>query len=319
MNDGLHANRTRRSVLSAVGGVGSVALAGCLGGAAEGNPESPDTEAPSAVSGSFFMLYDFARNIGGDRLHVEDLVPVGAHGDDWEPDPGIVEDVAQSDVFVYIDGFRAWSDDVARSLPQDFPDIVIIDAAEGIEYIAGDGDRERDPHFWMDPLRAIEAAETIRDGFMEADPANADAYSSTAEAFIDELLEVHDAFESAMSNRTKDTIIVGSHDSFRYWIPRYGIDIFSPVGIDPDAEPTAQAMEAVRELVEEEDLDYILYDMYEPTTLAESLATETGTALLPLSPIEASTAEQLDAGMGYVEHQLEINLATLRQALGVSG
>lgn len=318
MKDLQTSNVSRRKVLSSAGATAVVGLAGCVG-------EMPWNEASgaggdgeiSAVAGSFFMLYDLARNVAGEQLAVEDLVPVGAHGDDWEPDPNVMERVAEADVFVYIDGFRGWSDDVAGSLPEDFPEMVVIDAAEGIDYIEGEAGREEDPHFWMDPLKAKDAVENIRDGFVEADPDNGDGYEDNTDALLAELDVVHDAFETIAENRSRDLIVVGSHDSYQYWIPRYGFDIYSPVGIDPDSEPSPQEMDQVRSLVDEHDLDYILYDMYEPTDYAESLAAETDTEILPLSPIEATTEEQLEDGMGYVEHQLDINAETLRKALGV--
>ncbi len=313
---------TRRDVLIAGGGVAMAGLAGCLSGDSEaggiGGGEGSNDEI-SAVAGSFFMLYDLAINVAGETLDVEDLVPTGAHGDDWEPDPGVIEDVASADVFVYIDGFRAWSDDIAASLPEDYPDVVVVDAAEGIEYIEGEDGRDDDPHFWMDPPKAIQAVENIRDGFVDADPNNAETYEENADAFIAEIEDVHDRFEETMENRTKNLIVIGSHDSFQYWTRRYGIEIYSPVGISPDAEPTPEEMERVDDLVTEHGLDYVLYDKYEPTDLADALAEETGTETLPLSPIEATTEEQLDQGMGWVEHMLEINLETLRKALAVEG
>ncbi len=304
---------SRRTVLAAGASALTIALAGCS--ADDENPSDGDDI--SAVNGSFFMLYDLARNVAGDQLHVEDLVPAGAHGDDWEPSPGIIETIAEADVFVYIDGFRSWSDNVASALPEDYPEVVVIDASAGIEYIEGEAGRAEDPHFWLDPLLATEAVETIRDGYVEADPAHADVYEANAEAFIDRLEDVHAQFERAMNHRSKDVIVVGSHDSYQYWTPRYDLDIHSPIGISPDGEPTAREMQEITELVDEHDLQYILYDKYEPTDYAESLAAETGTDILPLSPIEATTEAQLEAGMGYVEHMLEINLATLEQALDV--
>lgn len=316
----------RRAFLASAAGIAAVGLAGCLGEETASDDHSHNTHSHSdtdtgditAVNGSFFMLYDLARNVAGDQLDVRDLVPVGAHGDDWEPDPGIVERVANADVFVYIEGFRGWSDDVARMLPQDHPEVVVIDAADGIEYITGQEGREEDPHFWMDPLRAKDAVINIRDGFIEADPNHAGVYEDNATAFADRLDGVHETFQAVMRERTKDLIVIGSHDSFQYWTHRYGFDIYSPVGIDPDAEPTPQEMDRVRELVDDHDLEYILYDMYEPTTLADALATETDTDILPLSPIEATTEDQLAQGMGYVEHQLDINIDTLRHALGAN-
>ena len=78
---------SRRGLLVTGGTAATLGAAGCLGGDAT---TSDDDEDLSAVNGSFFMLYDLARNVAGDTLRVEDLVPAGAHGDDWEPSPGMV-------------------------------------------------------------------------------------------------------------------------------------------------------------------------------------------------------------------------------------
>lgn len=304
---------SRRNLLTVGATAAALGLAGCTGGSGEGSSDEV-----SAVSGSFFMLYDLAKNVAGDHLRVEDPVPVGAHGDDWQPSPGIIEDIAEADVFIYLDGYRNWSDNVAGALPDDYPEIVVIDAAEGIDHIEGETGREIDPHFWMDPLLAQEAVKNIRDGFMEADSDYASIYEENAAEFIDRLDDVHAQFQEAMDHREQDLIVLGSHDSFQYWSVRYGFDIHSPVGISPDGEPTAREMEEITDLVEKHGIQYVLYDRYEPADYAESLAAETGTDTLPLSPIEATTEEQLEEGMGYVEHMLDINLDSLERALEVN-
>ena len=311
---------SRRKLLAMSTGALTVGVAGCMDGLGNlrefGNGQS--SEDISAVNGSFFMLYDLARQVAGESLSVEDLVPIGAHGDDWEPGPDIMENVTDADVFVYIEGFRSWSDGIAASLPDDFPEITVIDAAEGIEYIEGESGRDYDPHFWMDPLLAKEAVENIRDGFIDADPDESDTYEENAEDFLGRLDDVNDQFEDAMEQRQQDIIIIGSHDSYQYWTQRYDLDIHSPVGISPDGEPTAREMEEITDIIDEYGLGYILYDMYESRNYAESLQAETDTELLPVSPIEASTEEQLEAEMGYVEHMLDINLDTLEHALEVT-
>lgn len=314
MNDGnISYSLSRRAYLA--GGLATMGanISGCL----ESNPANTDSSSISAVNGSFFMLYDLARQVAGDQLLVEDLVPTGSHGDDWEPSPGIIEDIANADVFVYISGFRTWSDDIAATLPDDYPDVVVIDAAEGIEYIEGETGRDVDPHFWLDPLLTQEAVKNIRDGFADADPEHAAGYEENADDFLDQLTNVHEQYEEAMNHRRTDVIVIGSHDSFQYWTERYDLDIYSPVGISPDGQPTAQELAEITDIVEENDLEYVLYDKYEPKDYAQSIAAETNTDLLPLSPIEATTQEQLEADMGYIEHMLEINLHTLEAALDV--
>jgi zinc transport system substrate-binding protein len=51
---------------------------------------------------------------------------------------------------------------------------------------------EFDPHVWLDPKRAVEQVENIRDGLIAADPEGEAEYTANAEAFIAEL-EVLDA------------------------------------------------------------------------------------------------------------------------------
>ena len=47
-----------------------------------------------------------------------------------------------------------------------------------------------DPHFWLDPTKAIEYVENIRDGLSQADPAGKDVYAENAEAYIAKLQEL---------------------------------------------------------------------------------------------------------------------------------
>ena len=55
------------------------------------------------------------------------------------------------------------------------------------EDVHGHAHGEFDPHIWLDPKRAIEQVENIRDGLIAADPEGEAEYTANAEAFIDDL------------------------------------------------------------------------------------------------------------------------------------
>jgi len=304
---------SRRQVLSVGGGVLGAALAGCLDG---GDNPSGDGEEEYSVATSFLMPYDVTRQIGGDHLAVEDLVPIGEHGHDWDPDPRIVQEIEDADAFVYTRDFSSWQDDAAAELEDD-DEILVIDVSEGITFIDSPAE-ENDEHFWMNPRIMRDGAENVLDGLVELDPENEEHYEENAERFADELDALHEEFQDLADRRQQDQIIIGSHDSFQWWWEEYGFDIYSPVGISPDDEASAAELEEVEALIDEHDVQYVLYDLLEPTNLAESLAEETGTEILPLSPIEGRTEELSDEGIEtYLDHQREINLATLEVALEV--
>ncbi len=289
----------------------AVALTGCVG-----NPSALGGDDNLSIATSFFMPYDATRTIASDSMVVEDLVPIGEHGHDWDPDPGIVRDIESADAFVYTRGFSSWQDNAATSLRED-GNVLVIEVSEGIDFIDSPAE-DNDEHFWLNPLRMKDGLENIEAGLLELDPDHADTIESQAAAFKDELESVHHEFQDLADRRTQDQIIIGSHDSFQWWWDQYGFDIYSPVGISPDDEASARDIEEVERLIEEHDIQYILYDLLEPKTLAESLAAETGTELLPLSPAEGQTQELIDEGIDtYLNHQREINLTTLAHALEV--
>lgn len=302
---------SRRTVLAAGIGALSLSLAGCSGN----NPTEED-DASFSIATSFFMPYDVTRTLATDEMAVEDLVPIGDHGHDWDPDPGIVERIETADAFVYTRDFSSWQDNAAASLEAE-NDVVVIEVSEGIEFIDSPAE-ENDEHFWLNPLQMKIGTENIANGLTEVDPENADVYAENADAYRAELDALHEEFQDLADRRRQDQIIIGSHDSFQWWWNQYGFDIYSPVGISPDDDASAAELEEVERLIEEHDVEYILYDLLEPRNLAESLADETGTELLPLSPCEGQTQALIGDGIDtYLAHQREINLETLELALDV--
>ncbi|WP_259533883.1 metal ABC transporter substrate-binding protein [Halalkaliarchaeum sp. AArc-CO] len=118
--------RTRRSVLKSGLGVATVgATAGCLGGVVDENVRG---------YASFFALWDWAQQVGGDRFPFENPVEIGRMGHGWSPDGDLVRDIAGTECFLYLDTPEfSWAQDVARELERDYDDVRVIDAMEGLE------------------------------------------------------------------------------------------------------------------------------------------------------------------------------------------
>ena len=301
---------SRRHFLAGSAGMMGAGLAGCLS-----NPGGT-RDADYQIATSFFMPWDVTRTVATDDMAVDDLVPIGDHGHDWDPDPGIVQKIEAADAFVYTRDFSNWQDNAAASLEEE-GDTIVIEVSEGIEFIDSPAE-ENDEHFWLNPLQMKIGTDNIARGLSEVDPDHAGLFEERATEFKSELDALHEGFQDLSNRRQKDQIIIGSHDSFQWWWDQYGFDIYSPVGISPDDEASARELERVEELIEEHDIEYILYDILEPKDLAQSIADETGTELLPLSPVEGQTEELIDDGIDtYLSHQREINLNTLEVALDV--
>jgi zinc transport system substrate-binding protein len=291
--------------------------------------ESPAPKPPEKplVVASFYPLYDFSRQVSGDRAEVVSLVPPGVESHDWEPAPQDVARVGRAKLFVYHGaGFDPWAERLLENLTGTGP--VVVRATEGLpllrvdlpghghdhEKAAGRTDRhEFDPHVWLDPVLAQSQVELIRTGFLKADPAHASAYDGNARAFTDKLGELHRAFEQGLKPCARREIVV-SHAAFTYLAKRYRLSQVPVMGLAPDSEPSPAELAKIVRFTRRHRVKYIFFETLVSSKLAETLARETGAGTLVLNPIEGLTPDEVAAGKTYLVLMRE-NLANLRTAL----
>ena len=315
---------SRRNFTIGAGSLAVAGIAGCLGddptqGDIGGNRSNPDAEL--SVFATMPAVWDFVRQVAGDRMNAIDLVPVGEHGHDWNPDASTVEDLDTADGFVYLRDFASWQDDAADSLTAD-GGTVVIEASEGIEFFDSPAE-DNDEHWWMDPVVCQDGVDNIAAGLAELDPEHAEEYEANAAAFNEELQELNDDFQAIVDRGEISELIVGTHDSFQWWNRRYDLDIYSPVGTSPDDAASPGDVEEIEGLIEEFDIGHVLYDVGEPARLAETLAADTGAEILPLSPVETQIdgspaiddSVQMEPDWGYIEHFRNINLPSVEAAI----
>ncbi|WP_254862697.1 metal ABC transporter solute-binding protein, Zn/Mn family [Halovivax gelatinilyticus] len=182
-----------------------------------------------------------------------------------------------------------------------------------------------DPHVWVDPVLAEQMVETIADGLSEVDPDNEGTYRENAEDYQSRVADVHDQFKALETEATRDVALFIGHDSFGYIDARYDFDIHTSVGISADADETGADVAELVELIETHDIETVLYDPFEtpnpdtdvPDAVEVILESSEATNYEPLTPVEGTTPEWNDAGYGWVEQMEQVNLPSLRKALGV--
>ena len=172
-----------------------------------------------------------------------------------------------------------------------------------------------DPHVWLDPVLAIQQVYNIRDGLTSANPAGAEAYSANAESFAAQLEELHSDYSEGLSDCAHDTIVT-THQAFGYLVERYGIKVQTLSGIAPEAVSTADVVELV-EFMRDNDIGYVLAEDIVDIRVVNVLAEETGAQVLTLSPLESATASQLESGVTYMDRMRE-NLKILETVLSCS-
>lgn len=263
---------------------------------------------------SFYIPYEFTREVGGDRVEVKNLVPAGASAHDWEPTPADIRAVEAAQVFVY--SGASMDNTLAEKILgaiRNRDKLVVVEATKGLPLRkAHEEELEFDPHVWLDPLLAKEMVSNIATGLVQADGAGRSVYEANAKAYQEKLDALDTQIKHELAHcRLRDLII--SHQFLDYFAARYNLTAHALSGLEP-GEPTPQRLKELIELGKRLGIKYVFAETLESLRALEALARELGAQILILNPIEGLTEEEEKAGKNYLLVMGE-NLKNLRIGL----
>ncbi|WP_336346063.1 metal ABC transporter substrate-binding protein [Halalkalicoccus ordinarius] len=325
---------SRRKAITAGAGALATGLAGCM------NSSSREAESNDGASGdgetvavaSFFSFYDFARNIvDGTPVQVKNLVPTGLHGHGWEPNASVSKDIIEADAFVHVGpGFQPWADRAIQTLKDDNVDTQLINAREGVELVdlaatldpeeEGVGEQQgKDPHFWLDPQRAKTSVDNITEGLVELAPDQESTLRDNAETYKTETLErIGQDYQAIFDAAERDVVQLAAHNAFQYIGVRYDATmrpLVTNLAASGDVKPSD--IKEAKEVIEENDINYIANGVFEARKPAKQLLAETQVeAYFPVTPYAGVRDDWVENNWGYEEIAYNINMPTFEVVLG---
>lgn len=300
---------------------------------------------------SIYPIYEFTRQVGGDKVQIINVVPAGSEPHEWEPTPKIVAEIVKADVLILSGtGVEPWAEKILKLI--DPGKVTVVYAGHNIELIEGIGhhheDKEphdekhhnhdhdhdtsmekgqeqkgdshrheidgKDPHVWLDPLNAKIMVDNILAGLIKVDEGNRDAYLSNAETFKKGLDLLHEEYQSALASVQLREFIT-SHAAFGYLAKRYGLIQIPIRGLSAESEPSPANMAAVTKLAKEKEIKYIFFETLISPKVSEAIAREIQGKTLVLNPLESLTDEEIASGKNYLSVMRD-NLGNLKIALG---
>lgn len=268
------------------------------------------------VVGAFYPLYEWARQVGGERVEATNLVSLGAEPHEYEPNPGDIRRIHETDVVFKLDpSFQPGLDRILRGVRGKKP--IRVTVTEGISLKARPGsgkDAPPDLHIWLDPVLSQQLVRKIAAILTQADPAGRTAFEANAEAYIKKLEALDHEFRAGLATCQRQEVIT-SHAAFAYLLERYGLRQFAIRGLSPNTEPSPRQLARLATLAKERGIKTIYYETLVSPTIAETLAKEVGAKTLVLNPIEGLTGAEQAQGKDYLALMRE-NLANLRIGQG---
>lgn len=286
-------------------GVLAVAALAAVWLAERARPPVPTAVARLSVAATFYPLAEAARSIGGDRVEVVTLTPPGAEPHDFEPTPKDVALMSAGDVFLMNGGIDAWGDRLIPDLKTQ--GVIVARMQDDLPEIA------RDPHVWLDPVRAELIAAIVRDALIEADPAGAESYRLGAVAYRRELADLDRAYASGLASCGSRTVFT-SHDALGYLAARYGFTAVPIAGLSPDEEPSPKRLAEIATQAKAAGAKHIFFETLVSPKLAETIASEIGASALVFDPAEGISKEASSRGEDYFSI-MRSNLEALKTAM----
>lgn len=283
-------------------------------------PLSTGGEGLSIVT-TCFPLYDFAREIIGEKGEVTLLLQPGEESHSYEPTPQDMLTIRDADLFLCIGGeSEAWVDTILKT--EDLKNVTVLRLincvtlrAIGHDHEEGDHDHSYDEHIWTSPKNAVLMVEAITDKLTALVPDMTDTFRANADAYIHELNELDAAFRQAVSEAERDTLIFGDRFPFLYFVEEYGLNYAAAYpGCAEASEPSAATVAALIAQVKEENIPIVFCCELSTGQIADTICEATGAKKLTFHSCVNRSADESRADETYLT-LMQKNLTALKEAL----
>jgi len=322
----------RRTFLHVSALISAAAVAGCSNCR---NTASGVTKPRVAVS--ILPLWDLAKRIAGDKLEVVLVLPPGKTEHSFDPTPKDMQRISGAKLALVVGlGMDTWLQKVASGVaargystvelgPKADPRPIGAEAVgeedhdhdddgkedhaphEHEEHHGHEHEHEKgapDPHFWLDPQRAIKVLDPIAAEFEKLVPGG--GFAERAAEVKKSLEALHAKIDGRAKSWTKKSIVT-FHGSFAYYAARYGLTIAAVIEPFPGKEPTPKYLKDVLAAIDKSKPAALFSEPQLDKKPAQVVADQAKIPLFELDPIgaEGDTYEKL----------LEKNTDTLAKAL----
>jgi zinc/manganese transport system substrate-binding protein len=306
--------------------LGVLVLAAC--GAPRQDSADAAADKPFKVVTTFLPITLFSRAVAGDCATVTPLIPASTGPHDFQAKPGDLTALRQAQVLVK-NGLEMESflDKLVASAGN--PQLKVIDSSRGVPTLAADhhdvaqGANQShghghdhgavNPHIWLDPLRAVQQVETIRDGLVKADPSCAEGYRRNAAAYIAELKKLNSEIAAQLQPYRGKTF-VAFHDFAPYFAQRYGLKAEYLLDV-PEHNPSPLDLQRVAAAVKGSQLKALVSEPQEGNRSFNALARDLGVKIVAFDPLETAS-EQASRDPATYLALMRRNATDLRQAFG---
>lgn len=291
----------------------AIALTGC---------KNTTLEDQNVVYVTVYPMQFLVEEIAGETIEVILVPGATTHGSSIDWSAKEIIDMLDADLLFYING---GADTYITNSSSLFVDeaVLLVDMSQHIEYNEiclshnhdddVDADHEtqtcdensltQDPHFWLDPVRMLQAAEFVKDKLIATFPENQELYNNNYTVLEATLTQLNQDFQLMADQATKP--IMTTVRLFTYWAVRYNLEIVSITNDIHSEESNPSTIIEFVNYASAHDISYILFEKNANSpagnaTLADLQTINSEAIELDLHGLGKITLEEFKNGSTYI-------------------
>jgi len=276
------------------------------------------------VIATIFPVYDFARNVGGNKISVSMLLPPGTDAHHYELKPQDIVKVSKSDIFLFTNfEMEEWAYKIIKAADKN-TNMLAVETGNGALLLPLNHEEEQDghddhssgfdPHIWLDMDNAQKMVDNIAEAFIKKDPRNSDYYKKNAREYKAKLAALDQRYRTELTSCRTKTILHAGHWAFAYLAKRYNLKYIAAYNVLADAEPSPQKIVELTRQVKTEKVPCIYYENMMDPRLAQMISKETGAGLLKLNNGHDVSRSSIKNGETFIS-LMEDNLRNLKKGM----
>ena len=267
------------------------------------------------------LIGDLARQVGGQRVEVVDMLKPGGDIHHFEPTARDLQSMKGSVLILasgkhlesYLDNLR----DSVGSVPvvevgRTIPSIKMQPGSELFMCCPAHSAGGIDPHWWHSAENMQRAAKVIADEFIKIDPAGKDSYKANADAARAKLAALKTWAQQQISLIPRgDRKLVTGHAAFSYFCKEFGFKSIPILGLGREDEASAQYVAQAVQMIRENNIRAAFAEDQANPKILKEIVRETGVKL-GKDLVADGTSPEAHTFEAMLKHNVESIVAALK-------
>jgi manganese/zinc/iron transport system substrate-binding protein len=221
-------------------------------------------QAKLQVATTIGMVADLVRQVGGERVEVEQLMGPGVDPHLYKPTSTDASRLSNADVIFYsglmLEGRMAdLFARLARSGKKVYPTTESVPEDLLLEPKEFEG--HYDPHIWFDVSMWAQTVPTIVKGLSEVDPDGRTIYENNGASLVERLGKLHQWCKDTSAELPESKrIVVTSHDAYNYFGRAYGFKVIGLQGVSTVSEAALADMASLVDFIKNQNVKAIFVE-----------------------------------------------------------